>query len=123
MSTIPGTKPLMPWNGKEINPEGSFEMPFESAGCVSFSGAFNPIKTKDYFAMLPLPQKCEIISGGLFRRRTSSFLADFADFNNGEITGNIIGKLEDRTEFTRLFNILVTAGYVLFCFGFVYFGK
>lgn len=124
MPAIPGTKPLMSFDGKEINSEGSFEMPFESAGSFSFSGAFNPIETKeDHFLIPPLPRRCEIISGGLFRRRIFSFLADFTDFQDGEITGNIIGKFEDRTEFTRLFNVLVTVGYVLSCFGFVYFNR
>lgn len=126
MSAIPGTKPLMSLNGEEINPMGSFEMPFENTGSFSLSGTLNPIKAKEFkeFFDIPLlPRRCEIISGGLFRRRTFSFLADFLDYKNGEVAGNIIGKLEDRTEFTRLFNVLVTAGYALCCFGFIYFNR
>ena len=117
MIAIPGTKPLMSLNGEEINAEGSFEMPLQSAGSFSFSGTFNPVKGSLPMLQSSLPRKCEIMSGGLFRRRTFSFLADFIDFQNGEISGNIIGKLENRIEFTKLFNILVTVGYVLSCFG------
>ena len=123
MPAIPGTKPLMSLNGKEINPKGSFEIPFESAGSFSFSGTFNPVKGSLPMLQSSLPRRCEIMSGGLFRRRIFSFLADFTGYKNGEVEGNIIGKLEDRTEFTRLFNILVTVGYVLSCFGFIYFNR
>ena len=123
MPAIPGTKPLMSLNGEEINPMGGFEIPPESARSFSFSGTFNPVKGSLPMLQSSLPRRCEIMSGGLFRRRIFSFLADFTGYKNGEVEGDIIGKLEDRTEFTRLFNILVTVGYALSCFGFIYFNR
>jgi len=105
--------------GIKINEMSDFSLP-EVKG-FSFSGSFSSTTIWNATVMPSMPKRCEIISGNLFRRRTLSFLAGYTDFKDGTISGNIIGKLEDRTEFTRLFNILVTAGYILICFGFIYF--
>lgn len=108
--------------GEEIIGAGRFDIPFADKGSISFSGSFNPIKKLLKIVLPCSSQRCDIISKGLFFRWTLTFLTQFTDFENDAIVGKVLSKVESRTEPTKLFNILIIAVYLLFCFAFIYQG-
>ncbi len=104
---------------KEIQGIGDFKMPLQSEGTISFSCTYNPPEPTIESLLkgiLPLlPQKCDFtLLSGLFRSRIFSGLVEFTGTKDNSVSGNVIGKLQERYEYTMLSkSILLTAWIVI----------
>jgi len=103
---------------KEIQGTSDFKIPFQSKETISFYGTYDPSEPtleslfKDN---LPdLPRECDFTLNGLFRNCVFSGLIEFTGVKGNSLSGNTIGELRKRYEYTMLSKgILLTAWIVV----------
>ena len=93
---------------------GSWELPFEPKGSVSFSGTFDPPGEEWYLNHFwrGRPEDCEFVTKGLFRRHILSFLVKFTEFKDDTIHGSLLSRVEERFEYTMLSKSLLITGWI-----------